>query len=1017
MSAQPAPGAGVDALPDPVTLLDAIRAKCRTPVSTYRLQLQPAFTFSDAQAIVAYLARLGITDAYASPFFRAKPDSTHGYDICDFSELNPQLGGEAAFNSFSAELTAHQMGLVLDYVPNHMAVESKLNPWWREMLEHGQASPFARFFDVDWKPEKVELQGKVLLPFLGEHYGTLLERGELRIVFDHGELSVQYGDLTRPLDPRSYPRVLRREVDALEAEVGDADLHLQEFLSILTALENLPASTDRAPKRIAERLRESRFAKERLGRLAENAPRILRHIEESLAAINGTPGRPESFDALHDLLEVQSYRLAYWKTAVHEINYRRFFDINQLAGLRVEEPAAFAAMHGLVLKLIREGKVTGLRLDHIDGLFDPAQYLNRLQEAIVEQRALALLPEGSRVETLRSGLQEWLDAERAKHPHGVAAHPLYVVAEKILSGSEAMPRWPADGTTGYDFMNDVSRLLVNPRNARAMRQNYERFAERTDPFSEVVYECKSLITWTSLAAELNVLAHALNRLSEGDRRARDFTLDSLREALRQVAVCFPVYRTYLGQGGASEVERVVIDQAINRARRRNPATESTAFDFVRGSLLPDREHLSEAAYRARLKFAMKFQQYTGPLQAKGIEDTAFYRYNVLVSLNEVGGDPQRFGGSVAQFHQVNQGRIENAPHGMLSTATHDTKRGEDARTRIHVLSEVPATWAKRVRRWAAINADCRTLVDGVPAPDRNDEYLFYQVLLGTWPAGREELTAPPDMIPRLREYMLKAVKEAKVHTSWITPYESYDQAVAHFVEQTLGGPPAREFLMRFVPFQRRVAHAGMMNSLAQLVLKLTSPGVPDFYQGTELWELSLVDPDNRRPVDFALRSAMLDELEPWLEEAAPRSPEEQIAAIAELLTHWQDGRIKLFVTACGLRLRRRWSDVFLNGEYIPLAVEGEKAEHVVAFARHLAGKWVIAVVPRLSVTLTGSKPGLPVGASTWGDTRLRLPAEVKFKLANLLTREMHEPRPDAEEATLRVADVLSISPVALLCCT
>ncbi|MGE3820763.1 MAG: malto-oligosyltrehalose synthase, partial [Isosphaeraceae bacterium] len=847
----PKPGAGLER--DAAAFGEYLQKHRRIPTSTYRLQLQPAFTFADARGIVKYLSRLGVTDAYCSPFFKARPGSTHGYDVCDFGKLNPELGDEPEFEKLSAELSAHQMGLTVDFVPNHMAVEAVLNPWWRDMLEHGPASPFASFFDVDWNPEKRELRGKVLLPFLGDHYGHVLDRGELVLVFENSELAVKYGETTRPLDPKCYPSILRRNLDALRANVGEDDADLQEFLSILSALDHLPKPTDRNPERVGERLRESRFAKERLSRLAENSPVIRRYVDDCLKELNGTPGQPATFDDLHDLLEVQSYRLAYWKTASHEINYRRFFDINQLAGLRVEEPTAFKAMHGLALRLIREGKVTGLRLDHIDGLFDPAGYLERLQTAILEQRAGAFLSDEDLGE-LPQALSDWVQAERVAKPDGAAARPLYVVVEKILAVNEALPRWPAEGTTGYEFMNDVCRLFVNPRNAAPIRKLYERFTDRTDPFPAVVHECKKLITWTSLAAELNVLAHALNRLSEGDRRARDFTLDSLREALREVAVCFPVYRTYIGPDGASDSDRQAVDQAIRRARRRNPATESSVFDFVREAILPDRDKLAEDVYAARLAFAMKFQQYTSPLQAKGIEDTGFYRYHVLSSLNEVGGDPQRFGCGVAQFHQANLNRLAQTPRGLLATATHDTKRGEDARCRIHALSEVPAKWGKRVRRWAEINEECRTTIDGVPAPDRNDEYLFYQALVGSWPAGRVEPTAPPDLIERLRDYMGKASREAKVHTSWIAPDEEYDKAVARFVERALGGPRAHEFLTRFLAFHRRIAYAGMLNSLAQVALKIASPGVPDFYQGTELWEYSLVDPDNRRPVDYERRS-------------------------------------------------------------------------------------------------------------------------------------------------------------------
>jgi (1->4)-alpha-D-glucan 1-alpha-D-glucosylmutase len=525
-----------------------------------------------------------------------------------------------------------------------------------------------------------------------------------------------------------------------------------------------------------------------------------------------------------------------------------------------------------------------------------------------------------------------------------------------------------------------------------------------------VANCKRLITWTALSSELNVLAHALNRLSEGDRRARDFTLDSLREALREVAVYFPVYRTYVGPAGASDADRQVIDQAISRARRHNPAAEASVFEFVRSAILPEREGHTEEAYHARLHFAMKFQQYTGPLQAKGVEDTSFYRYNVLVSLNEVGGDPQRFGGTVAQFHQANQLRRENNPHGMLATATHDTKRGEDARCRIHVLSEVPRAWANRVRRWSEINAPCRTEFEGAEAPDRNDEYLLYQALVGCWPTEVREPPASPELVKRLTEYMQKAIKEAKVHTSWITPNEAYDKAVAQFVEGVLTGPTSRQFLSRFVRFQRRVARHGVLNSLSQLVLKLASPGAPDFYQGTELWDLSLVDPDNRRPVDYGLRARMLEELEPWLGD----SPDGLAGTVGGWLDEWEDGRIKLYVTARGLRLRQGMRDVFLDGDYLPLTSAGARADHVVAFARSRGGRAAVAVIPRLCVALPGKRRALPLGTDSWADTHLTLPAELPAgKLRNAFTGEVVESQRGNGGATVAVAEMFRTVPFAL----
>ncbi len=475
-----------------VEFSQSIRNGYRVPIATYRVQMEPNFPFENAQSIIPYLTRMGWSDLYIAPFFRAKPGSTHGYDVCDFSQINPELGGPDALRSLVQELQNHQMGLLLDFVPNHMAVEPVLNPWWRDMLEHGQSSRFAKFFDIDWKPVKAELRGKILLPFLGDHYGAVLDRGELVLAYTSGELVVNYFETTRPLDPKCYPQVFRRNLASLQQELGSEDSSLQEFLSILTALDHLPSARETNPERIAERLRESRFAKERLVRLCDSAPRIRTYLDEAIATFNGSPEDPRSFDDLHELLETQSYRLSYWKTAAHEINYRRFFDINQLAGLRVEEPAAFAAMHGLVLQLIRDGMVTGIRLDHIDGLFDPAGYLERLQSAIFEQRMARMLPADTKPTSgISAALAELRQKERVADPQGPFERPLFVVIEKILSGNESLPAWPMEGTTGYEFMNDVSRLFVNPRHARVMRKDYERFTGRLDPFTEVVYDCKN----------------------------------------------------------------------------------------------------------------------------------------------------------------------------------------------------------------------------------------------------------------------------------------------------------------------------------------------------------------------------------------------------------------------------------------------------------------------------------------------------------------------------------------------
>lgn len=1007
--------------PDVDALRECIRQRRRLPISTYRLQLHKGFAFADAREIVPYLAQLGVTDCYCSPYLQARPGSTHGYDITDHNTLNAELGTPADYQAFVNELARHQMGQVLDFVPNHMGVDPVSNRWWRDVLEHGPASPYARFFDIDWNPIKPKLRDKVLLPFLGDHYGLVLERGELQVAFDGGAFILRYFDQNLPLDPGQFPRVLRLGLAGLQADLSPDDSHLLEYLSIVTELEHLPSTTETDPERVAERQRETRVARERLSRLVSAAPRIQNAVNEILKKVNGQPGEPASYDLLHELLELQPYRLAYWKTALHEINYRRFFDINDLAGVRMEEPAVFAATHGLILRLIREGKVTGLRLDHLDGLFDPAGYLDQLQEAVLQEwAAVALAPQTPLAEDWRRAVRAWREEERKQDPGGPAARPFYLLAEKILSEDEALPAaWPLHGTSGYDFLNDLNRLFVDPLNHKALQRICARFSGHQTPYAEVVYEGKKLITWTALASELNVLAHALNNISEGDRRLRDFTRNSLREALREFVAGFPVYRTYINAAGAAEADRRLIDIALTRARWRNPAMEPSVLNFVRDVLLPSPDgQLQPDDCRRRLEFAMKFQQYTGPVQAKGVEDTTFYRYNVLLSLNEVGGDPQRGGGTPTQFHEANRKRREHWPHAMLATATHDTKRGEDGRARLNVLSEIPQEWRRALSRWSRLLASLRTRVNGAPAPDRNDEYLFYQTLLGAWPAepaGTSHATAPPELVRRVRDYLTKAIKEAKVHTSWINPNEDYDNAMVKFVERALTGPRAARFLGDFLPFQQRLARLGMINSLSQVVLKTVSPGVPDFYQGTELWDFSLVDPDNRRPVDYELRKHYLHELDPFLDPAAGHAEFDRSVAVTNWLEHWDDGRIKLFVTTTGLRLRQRLPLVFLDGNYQPLIPQGDYADHVVALARRYKGEGIIAVVPRLVSRLLTPAQLLPVGPDIWQSTWLPIPPEWQTaSFSNLLTGERIRPLLQEGQPGLAVAEALRTCPVALL---
>ena len=949
----------------------------RPPVATYRLQLNAAFGFADAARLVPYLARLGVSDCYCSPVLAASPGSTHGYDICDHSRLNGELGGEAQFAVFSEALSRQGLDLIVDFVPNHMSIDPSTNLWWRDVLENGPSSPYAKFFDIDWDPAKDELEGKVLLPVLGAQYGTALESGDLRVEFREGIFGLRYGDLSLPLNPRQIRLVLRHNLNSLKARLTPEDPDLTEFLSTLFLLDHIPAYTETDPALMADRAREKEVAKARVARLVDRSAVIRGHIEENVKTFNGTPGQPGSFDLLHTLLEAQAYRLAYWQTAMHEINYRRFFDINTLAGIRMEDPDVFTATHTLMLDLIRQGKVSGLRLDHVDGLFDPAEYFRRLAA-------------------------NW----------GNDA-PVYTLVEKILSQRETLSEdWAVHGTTGYDFLNEINGLFVDRRNERELRRLYTSFTGAVHSFAETVYVCKKLIITTSMASELNVLANELNRISESDWHFRDFTLDSLREALREVVACFPVYRTYVGERGWSAFDESCIDGAIRSARRRNPAMEPTIFDFVRKMLLPGpAQDVEEGTRRRRLRFAMKFQQYTGPVQAKGVEDTAFYRYTPLLSLNDVGGDPARFGLTPQAFHRSTAHRHERWPLSMLATSTHDTKRGEDARARINVLSEIPDEWRKGLFGWSRLNATAKTAVHSEPAPDRNDEYLYSQALASAWPAEAEQPT--PEFVDRMRQYMAKALKEAKVHTSWISPSQEYDDAMSRFVERTLVSSHAAGFLEQFLPLQQRVAYFGMLNALAQLTLKIASPGVPEFYQGTELWDLTLVDPDNRRPIDFTRRMKCLEEMEPCLDDVGSAAVKGR--AVEELFAHWHDGRIKLYLTAAGLRLRRQHASLFLRGEYLPLAARGAKKNHVVACGRRHGNSLVLAVVPRLVVSLTDGVAQLPVGPPVWAENWLVLPGKPACaSYRNVFTGESIRPVRDEKGVRLRLGEVFRSCPVALL---
>jgi len=942
----------------------------RVPSCTYRLQFNRRFTFALAREIVPYLNALGISDCYASPYFQARADSLHGYDITDHNKLNAAIGSRAEYDAWIADLQAHGLGQIVDFVPNHMGIGEPLNQWWMDVLENGPSSLYAPYFDIQWKPLKSDLQDKVLLPILGDQYGRVLERGELRVHLDAGAFFLRYYDHEFPIAPGTYRHILEIALEKL-APFQSEDFYA-EFQSIITALEYLPRRTETDPERIAERTREQEIIKRRLERRCQDTPQVQAAVAQALMQINGAPGESRSFDALDLLLSDQSYRLAFWRVAAEEINYRRFFDVNDLAAIRMELPEVFDATHRLLLELIGASAVTGVRVDHPDGLYLPREYFEKLQGRGAAALGIPLPKDG---------------------------RAIYLLVEKILSGNETLRKdWPVHGTTGYEFGTLVAGLLVDASSEQAITKTFQRFIGHSMHFGHLVYAKKRLVMRLALANDVNVLGDMLDRLSEKNRWFRDFTLEALAHAVRETIACFPVYRTYVTPGQpVSEEDRAIIERAVIAAKRRNPALEESVFSFLRDILLlrfP--ENLDDEAREAHAHFVLKFQQSTGPIMAKGLEDTVFYIYNRLAALNEVGGEPQHFGFSADEFHQRNFERQRDSPATLLATSTHDTKRSEDVRARMVAISEVPQLWRSTLRRWRVINRRWKRVLDDAAAPDANEEYLLYQTLLGTWPtdaAGQAEKRVSPEYVGRIQAYMAKALKEAKMNTSWIQPNEQWDAAMNEFVARVLDPSPKNKFPPSFLPVAEEIARLGAINSLAQVVLKLTVPGVPDIYQGNEIWDFSLVDPDNRRPVDYQRRGEMLDSL-------TGATPE-------ELLQHWPDGRIKLFLTQRLLRFRRDHAALFQEGKYLPLNVSGTFADCCVAFVREHEGEWIAVVVPRLS-----SRVGFPPVGDRWKDTIIDLPQS--FSQAG--AKEMFTGRDlRADDAGIRVSEAMASLPFAVYC--
>ncbi len=891
----------------------------KTITGTYRLQLHKGFGFRDARAIVDYLDELGVSHAYASPYLTAEPGSTHGYNLIDPKTLNPELGEERDYLDWTEALASKDMGHIVDVVPNHMAASTR-NAWWKDVLENGPSSLYADHFDIEWNPQKEVLENKVLLPVLGAQFGEVLEKGELVLERNAGAFFIRYWENCLPVNPRSVFPLLERAAARLDAPEDDP--RRLELASIVTGLKNLPLRTEREPARQRERAREKEVLKRRLATLVEDQA-VARAIDDEVKLANGTAGDPKSFDELDRILMDQSYRLAFWRVATEEINYRRFFDINDLAAVRMEDAAVFDDAHALLLRLVTEGRLQGLRLDHTDGLYDPAEYFARLRRSI---------------HNAGDGSQRGRD--------------VYLIAEKILSPGEELPtRWVIDGTTGYDFLVQASGVFVDRAAEKPLTRLWHELSGDTRSFVEHARESKRAIMRSSLSAEIHMLSQRLERVAMRDRRSRDFTLPMLHRAVAETIAAFPVYRTYIRPDGTREpTDEHIIRRATRLAQRSNPELVPSVFEFLRDVLLlaPEQlERLTAEDRAARTELAMRFQQITGPVMAKSVEDTAFYTYVRFVALNEVGGGPAQFGTTTTELHVANEARRAKWPRTMTATSTHDTKRGEDVRARLAVLTEIPETWEKWVRDWLAIGSAHVTMIEEEAAPSVVDQYLFFQTALGAYPL----LGGTDTFITRLVDYAAKAAREAKQHTSWLAPNEAYETALKTYIT---GMFATEAFETALETAADAIARYGVSNSLGQVVLKIASPGITDTYQGSELWDLRLVDPDNRAPVDYDERRAALRALEG----TRPK----------DLLAAYRDGRVKLHVLRAGLQLRRDMPKVFLEGDYVAI----DAGEDVVAFARNHAEGSVVCAVTRRPHHVTGGRAPFAID-DVWGNRELPIP--------------------------------------------
>ncbi len=936
----------------------------RIPIATYRLQFNNKFRFEDARSVVNYLSELGITDIYASPILKARTGSSHGYDVTDPLNLNPELGNMEDFSKLMEDLKSHSLGLLLDIVPNHMALDPD-NTWWMDVLENGRASPFADYFDIEWHPHSAVTPGKVLLPLLGAPLQKIIDEHELILQVYNNSLCFKYFEIILPLDAKSYAVVISSTLDILLTRNADQQC-TEQVKQLLKSTNNLPQHDDFDLEVLKSSYAERQRIKREFGRLVDDDPIFSNAVNQSIRQFN------ESFHQMKGLLNLQAYQLSYWRTGIENINYRRFFDINELIGVCVEKPNVFERTHGLIKKLVQEDIVTGLRIDHIDGLKAPGEYLQRLQSLAASE------------ELTESG-------------------KFYIVVEKILTGDELLPlEWLLSGTTGYDFLNKVNMLFVDWAGFKLLEENYRRLTGSASGFEEVVYLKKKQAITEIFIGEIKTLARKLADSATNTRNAHGLTERDLTEALVEVTACLPVYRTYTNSFDVTTKDRNCIENAITEAQTRAPGIKHAALELLRHVLLLDVNSNDNNAEKDEwLSWVMRWQQFTGAVMAKGLEDTALYCYNPLISLNDVGSKPVTINEPVAGFHNGNLVRQSNRPHTLNTTSTHDTKRSEDVRARINVLSEIPEIWNERFVTWCKLNNPKKKVIDGNIVPDTAMEVFLYQTLIGAWPPLQDDISFFKE---RIKSYVIKAARESKTYTSWLSPNDQYESGIIGFIEKILDDSEQSRFLNDFLELQRYVAYYGALNSLSQVLLKIASPGVPDFYQGTEIWDLSLVDPDNRRPVNYEITREMLSELK-------KREIKELHELIRDLLSTWEDGRIKLYTIYKALNARRKYHHLFLNGDYLPLQAHGKRKKHICAFSRRKDDYWAVVIVPRLLTKLVSFNQ-MPAGLNVWGNDHIVLPKGFPETWKNVFTDECTEVA--SRNRGLPVSQALSAFPIALL---